>query len=48
MMRTLLIAAAFAALAACASSGPEGNAWYQQGDASYDELKAATDRKSVV
>jgi hypothetical protein len=43
MMRAFLIASAFAALAGCASGGPEGNAWYQQGDASYDDLRAATD-----
>ncbi len=43
MTRALLIGAAFAALAACASNGPEGNAWYQQGDANYDALRAAAD-----
>jgi hypothetical protein len=43
MKRILVIAAAFAALAACASNGPEGNTWYQHGDASYDALKAASD-----
>ena len=43
MKRVFVIAAAFATLAACASSGPEGNAWYQQGDANYDALKAAAD-----
>jgi hypothetical protein len=42
-MRALVIAAAFAALAACASGGPEGNAWYEQGNANYDELKGAAD-----
>jgi ABC-type glycerol-3-phosphate transport system substrate-binding protein len=41
--RIVLIAAACATLAACASNGPEGNAWYQQGDANYDALKAAAD-----
>ncbi|HLY79624.1 MAG TPA: hypothetical protein VKQ70_09640 [Caulobacteraceae bacterium] len=42
MRRVFVIAAAFAALAACAG-GPEGNAWYSQGDANYDALKAAAD-----
>ena len=42
MMRRLIIAGALLALAACAS-GPEGNAWYQLGDANYDALKAAND-----
>jgi ABC-type glycerol-3-phosphate transport system substrate-binding protein len=42
MVRLLLIAAAVAGLTACAS-GPEGNAWYQLGDANYDALKAAAD-----
>jgi hypothetical protein len=43
MRRTLIVAAALATLAACASNGPEGNAWYQQGDADYDALKQASE-----
>ncbi len=43
MKRLLVIAAAFAALAACASNGPEGNPWYSQGDVTYDTVKAAAD-----
>ena len=43
MKRFLVIAAAFAALAACASNGPEGNPWYSQGDVTYDTVKAAAD-----
>jgi len=43
MKRLIVIAAAFAVLAGCASNGPEGNTWYQQGDANYDALKAAAD-----
>jgi hypothetical protein len=43
MKRILLIAAAFATLAACTSNEPEGNPWYSQGDANYDALKAADD-----
>jgi ABC-type glycerol-3-phosphate transport system substrate-binding protein len=43
MRRILLVAAALATLAACASNGPEGNPWYTQGDANYDALKAAAD-----
>jgi uncharacterized lipoprotein YmbA len=42
MRRTLVIVAVLAALAGCAS-GPEGNTYYQQGDANYDALKAASD-----
>jgi len=42
MRRTLVIVGMLAALAACASS-PEGNTYYQQGDANYDALKAASD-----
>jgi hypothetical protein len=42
MMRGLIIGAMLLALAACAN-GPEGNAWYQLGDANYDALKAAND-----
>ena len=42
MTRTvLLILAAAGALAAC--GGPEGKAWYDEGDANYDALKAAHD-----
>ena len=43
MKRILIIAAAFAALAACASDGPEGNPWNSQGDVTYDTVKAAAD-----
>jgi uncharacterized lipoprotein YmbA len=42
MMRALIIGGMLLGLAAC-SSGPEGNAYYQLGDASYDALKAASD-----
>jgi hypothetical protein len=42
MIRALLIVTAFAALAACASSGG-GAAWYESGDATYDDLKRATE-----
>ena len=42
MMRALIIGGMLLGLAACAS-GPEGNAWYQLGDANYDALKAAHD-----
>ncbi|HUO12302.1 MAG TPA: hypothetical protein VMU37_06050 [Caulobacteraceae bacterium] len=42
MRRIAIIVGAAVLLAACAS-GPEGNAWYQQGDANYDALKAAHD-----
>jgi hypothetical protein len=42
MIRTFAIAASLVCLAACAA-GAEGNAWYQQGDANYDALKAAHD-----
>jgi uncharacterized lipoprotein YmbA len=42
MMRALIIGGMLAALAACAS-GPEGNTYYQQGDANYDALKSADD-----
>jgi hypothetical protein len=31
------------ALCGCAGGGPEGNPWYQLGDANYDALKAAHD-----
>jgi hypothetical protein len=46
MIRTLLIAASLAGLAsvaACNANGPEGNTYYQIGDANYDALKAADD-----
>ena len=42
MKRLALVISSLAALAACAS-GPEGKAWYEQGDANYDALKAAHD-----
>jgi len=42
MIRALIIGGALIGLAACAG-GPEGNAWYQIGDANYDALKAAHD-----
>jgi hypothetical protein len=42
MMRALIIGGTLLGLAAC-SSGSEGNAWYQLGDANYDALKAASD-----
>jgi hypothetical protein len=46
MIRTILIAASVAGLAsiaACKGDGPEGNTYYQIGDANYDALKAADD-----
>ena len=46
MIRALLIAgslAGLASLAACSANGPEGNPYYQIGDANYDALKAADD-----
>jgi hypothetical protein len=46
MIRIALIAASLAGLAsiaACAANGPEGNTYYQLGDANYDALKAADD-----
>jgi hypothetical protein len=46
VIRTLLIAASLAGLAsvaACNGNGPEGNTYYQIGDANYDALKAADD-----
>jgi hypothetical protein len=46
MIRTLLIAASVAglsSLAAACNTGPEGNTYYEQGDANYDALKQATD-----
>jgi hypothetical protein len=45
-VRLGLIAASLAGLgcvAACNANGPEGNTYYQQGDANYDSLKDATD-----
>ena len=46
MIRSVLIAATLvgmASVAACNANGPEGNTYYQQGDASYDALKSADD-----
>jgi hypothetical protein len=46
MTRIMLIAASLAGLAsiaACNANGPEGNPYYQIGDASYDTVKAAHD-----
>ncbi len=43
MIRALAVIALFVGLSACASNEPEGNAWYQHGDANYDALKAARD-----
>ena len=46
MIRLALVAASLAALVhltACNANGPEGNTYYEQGDASYDSLKDATD-----
>jgi hypothetical protein len=42
MKPMILVLSALVLLAAC-SSGPEGNAWYQQGDANYDAVKTAHD-----
>ena len=42
MKQVLVVIGALALVAAC-SSGPEGNAWYQQGDANYDAVKSAHD-----
>ena len=45
MIRSLVIAASLAGLgglAAC-TLGPEGNTYYEQGDANYDALKQATE-----
>jgi hypothetical protein len=39
----VMAAIALASLAACSSSGDSGAPWYESGDASYDQLKAATD-----
>ena len=41
MIRLMFVIAASGALAAC--GGPEGKAWYDEGDASYDALKTAHD-----
>ena len=44
MRRAFAIGAMLLGLAACAANGaPEGNAWYQMGDANYDALHAADD-----
>jgi hypothetical protein len=45
MIRIALIAASLAGLASIAActTGPEGNTYYEQGDANYDALKAADD-----
>jgi hypothetical protein len=45
MIRLVLIAASVAGLAglAACNTGPEGNPYYQVGDANYDALKAADD-----
>jgi hypothetical protein len=46
MIRIALIAASFVGLtsvAACNGNGPEGNTYYQIGDANYDALKAGDD-----
>ena len=46
VIRFGLIAASLAGLtgiAACKGDGPEGNPYYQVGDANYDALKAADD-----
>jgi hypothetical protein len=43
MKRLFIIVSALAALAACASSEPEGNPWYSVGDVTYDSVKAAAD-----
>ncbi|HUZ13603.1 MAG TPA: hypothetical protein VMU93_12210 [Caulobacteraceae bacterium] len=42
MIRIVLAAALLAVLTGCADTGA-GGAWYQQGDASYDALRRATD-----
>jgi hypothetical protein len=42
MIRLILALTALGALGACSSSG-SGAAWYEQGDANYDALKAAHD-----
>jgi len=47
MIRLFLATAAFSVLCACTSnsSGDDsgGRAWYESGDATYDDLKRATD-----
>jgi len=43
MIRLTLIGALLLGLGACSSNAPEGNAWYQLGDANYDALKSADD-----
>jgi hypothetical protein len=43
MMRTILVIAALCGLGACESGTGSGAAWYEQGDANYDALKAAHD-----
>ena len=42
MIRALVIAVGLLVCAACADTG-EGRAWYENGDATYDTLKSATD-----
>jgi len=43
MIRLVVIALSLVACAGCADSGGSGRAWYENGDATYDNLKAATD-----
>jgi hypothetical protein len=44
MTRVLAIAALLVTLAACGTNdAAEGNAWYQIGDANYDQIKRADD-----
>ena len=42
MIRALIIATSLMACAAC-TEGSEGRAWYENGDATYDAVKTATD-----
>jgi hypothetical protein len=42
MMRLFLLTAALVVLGACSTPGSSA-AWYEHGDATYDELKRATD-----
>jgi hypothetical protein len=42
MKPLVLVLGVLALLAAC-SSGPEGKAWYEEGDANYDAVKTAHD-----
>ena len=42
MIRLALVLTALVTLVAC-TGGAEGRAWYEQGDANYDSLKAAHD-----